>query len=57
MARLTKGVYGPVSGAMGPLMASIWKGQPYLKTRPSKRSKKRRVGGEPTKTSFRKEVL
>jgi hypothetical protein len=52
IARLTKGVYGPVSGAMGPLMASTWKGQPYLKTRPRKRSKKRRVGEERNQDKF-----
>ena len=43
MARLNKGIYGPVSGIMGPLIASSWKGQPYLKTRPRKRSKRRGV--------------
>jgi len=52
MARLTKGVYGPVSGAMGPLMASTWKGQPYLKTRPRKRSKKRGVGEKRNQDKF-----
>ena len=43
MARLHNGVYGPISGKLGAVIGSTWKGQPYLKMRPRKRGKKRGV--------------
>src|SRR5262245_19005488 len=52
MARLNKGIYGPVSGTMGPLIASSWKGHPYLKTRPRKRSKRRGVNEKRNQDKF-----
>ena len=41
MARLNNGVYGPISGKLGPAIGATWKGQPYLRSRPRKRGKKR----------------
>jgi hypothetical protein len=52
MARLNNGVYGSTSGKLGPLIASTWKGRPYLKTRPGKRSKKRGVGEKRNQDKF-----
>jgi hypothetical protein len=43
MARLNHGVYGPISGKLGPAIGATWKGEPYLRSRPRKRGKKRRV--------------
>jgi hypothetical protein len=51
MARLSS-ANGPVAGKLGPLMASTWKGQPYLKTRPRKRTKKRGVNEKRNQSKF-----
>ena len=40
MARLKHGIYGPLSGTLGPAVAATWKGHPYLRSRPGKRKKK-----------------
>lgn len=52
MARLNNGVYGPLSGTLGPLIAATWKGQQYFRTRPRKRSKKRRVNEKRNQDKF-----
>jgi hypothetical protein len=43
MARLSNNMYGPLSGKLGPVIHSTWKGQPYVRMRPRKRGKKRGV--------------
>jgi hypothetical protein len=40
MARISKGIMGGLSGRIGPVIASSWKGIPYLKSEHSKRTKK-----------------
>ena len=52
MARLKSGVYGPLSGTLGPAIASTWKGQPYLRSRPRKRTKKRGVNEKRNQDKF-----
>jgi hypothetical protein len=42
MAKLNNGILGPMTGKAGPLIGSSWKGIPYVKARPRKRTK--RVG-------------
>lgn len=32
MAKTKKGIFGPISGKLGPVIGSTWKGIPYLKT-------------------------
>ncbi len=32
MAKLNKGILGPISGKIGPVIGSSWKGKPYIKT-------------------------
>src|SRR5690606_31720649 len=34
MAKYLHGIHGPLAGRLGPLVASNWRGIPYLKTRP-----------------------
>jgi hypothetical protein len=41
MARLNNGIFGPVSGKLGPIIGSTWKGIPYLKEVSRKRKKKK----------------
>lgn len=41
MARLNNGIFGPVSGKLGPVIGSTWKGIPYLKEVSRKRKKKK----------------
>jgi len=41
MARINKGIFGPVSGRLGPVVGSTWKGIPYLREVSRKRKKKR----------------
>jgi len=36
MARLPKGIFGPVIGKLGALTGSTWKGIPYVKHTPEK---------------------
>lgn len=52
MARLKHGLLGPLSGTIGPVITAHWKGQPYLRSRPRKRSKKRRVGEKRNQDKF-----
>ncbi|MGF1925182.1 MAG: DUF6266 family protein [Bacteroidia bacterium] len=35
MAKITKGILGPISGKIGPVIGSSWKGIHYLKTAPT----------------------
>lgn len=37
MARYVHGIHGPLVGSLGNLVASSWRGIPYLKTRPTRR--------------------
>jgi hypothetical protein len=41
MAKMKKGIFGPVSGKLGPLIAGIWKGIPFIKMVPNKKGKKK----------------
>jgi hypothetical protein len=40
MAKIRKGILGPVSGAIGPIVGATWKGISYIRTRPQKKRKK-----------------
>jgi hypothetical protein len=52
MARLNNSIYGPISGKLGPAIGATWKGQPYLRSRPRKRGKKRGVREKQNQTKF-----
>ena len=39
MAKLSKGILGPISGALGPIVGATWKGVPYVRLRPVKKPK------------------
>jgi len=39
MAKLKYGIFGPVSGKLGPVVGGIWKGIPYLRRAPKKKKK------------------
>jgi hypothetical protein len=52
MAKLDNSIYGSVSGKLGPVVGATWKGKPYLRTRPSKRGKKRGVNEKLNQTRF-----
>jgi hypothetical protein len=45
MAKIRKGILGPVSGKIGPVVGGTWKGIPYIKTapKPTKKKKKKRT--------------
>lgn len=43
MAKIRKGILGPVSGTIGPVVGGIWKGIPYVRTKPKKKKKKQRT--------------
>lgn len=40
MAKLKQGIFGPVSGKIGPVVGGIWKGIPYVRRAPKKKRKK-----------------
>lgn len=42
MAKIRKGILGPVSGKIGPVVGATWKGIPYVRTKPKKKKKKQR---------------
>ncbi|HET6767049.1 MAG TPA: DUF6266 family protein [Chitinophagaceae bacterium] len=54
MARLNNSIYGAISGKLGPVIGATWKGQPYLRTRPRKRGKKRGVVEKQNQNKFSK---
>jgi hypothetical protein len=39
MAKYSEGPMGPFIGKLGPVVGGIWKGQPYMRTRPIRRAK------------------
>lgn len=41
MAKIRKGILGPVSGKIGPVVGATWKSIPYLRTVPKKKKNKR----------------
>src|SRR4051794_34215312 len=41
MAKIRKGILGPVSGTIGPVVGSTWKGIPYIKTKSVNTQKKK----------------
>lgn len=41
MAKLTKGIFGPISGKLGPVVGASWKGIAYLREAPKVKKKKR----------------
>lgn len=41
MGTTAGGIYGAFSGKVGPVVGSSWKGKPYIKAAPKKRTKKR----------------
>lgn len=40
MAKIRKGILGPVSGGIGPVVGATWKGIPYIRTKPKKKRRK-----------------
>jgi len=52
MARMNNGINGAISGKLGPAIAATWKGQPYLRSRPRKRGKKRGVKEKQNQSKF-----
>lgn len=46
MARLPKGVFGPFSGKVGPVVGATWNGIPYIRSKPKKKRKKKAVKTE-----------
>src|SRR5688572_7527987 len=52
MARLNNSIYGAISGKLGPAIGASWKGQPYLRSRPRKRGKKRGVKEKQNQKKF-----
>lgn len=40
MAKIRKGILGPVSGTIGPIVGATWKGISYIRTKPKKKKKK-----------------
>ncbi|WP_316818979.1 DUF6266 family protein [Pedobacter nyackensis] len=42
MAKIRKGILGPVSGKIGPVVGATWKGIPYIRTKPKKKKNKKR---------------
>jgi hypothetical protein len=41
MAKIKKGIFGPISGKLGPVVGATWNGIPYLRRAPKKTRKKR----------------
>lgn len=46
MAKIKKGILGPLSGTLGPVTGGTWKGIPYLKLAPAKKKVKKRTAGQ-----------
>lgn len=46
MARLPKGIFGPLYGKLGPVVGATWNGIPYVRSKPKKKRKKRTVKTE-----------
>lgn len=42
MAKIRKGIFGPISGKLGPVVGATWNGIPYLRQASEKKKKKRR---------------
>ncbi|TCC99440.1 DUF6266 family protein [Pedobacter hiemivivus] len=41
MARLPKGILGPIIGLVGPVVGVVWNGVPYVRSKPKKKKKKK----------------
>ena len=52
MGKLINGIYGPIRGRVGPVIGSSWKGEPYVKSRPRKRGKKRQANEQLNQQNF-----
>ena len=42
MAKIRKGILGPLSGKLGPVVGATWKEIPYVRQKPKKKGKKRK---------------
>lgn len=42
MAKMKQGIFGPISGKLGPVVGATWNGVPYLRQAPKKKKKKRK---------------
>lgn len=42
MAKMKQGIFGPISGKLGPVVGATWNGIPYLRESPKKKKKKRK---------------
>lgn len=49
MAKLTKGIFGPISGKLGPVVGGTWKGIAYL--REASKIKKKKIGRTPAQVA------
>jgi hypothetical protein len=54
MARLVNGIMGPLNGKVGTVVCSSWKGIPYVKARPGKRTKPARKKEAANRQKFAK---
>lgn len=43
MAKLPKGIFGPLSGKIGPVVGATWNGQPYLRQVPRLKKRKKLI--------------
>lgn len=43
MAKLPKGILGPLSGKVGPVVGATWRGVAYIRARPRKKKRKKKV--------------
>ncbi|HKG04919.1 MAG TPA: DUF6266 family protein, partial [Pedobacter sp.] len=51
--RIKNGIIGAVSGSVGPVVGSIWKGIPYLRSKPERKKRRKKSAAEiATTTSF-----
>lgn len=43
---MKKGIFGPISGKLGPIISGIWKGIPFIKMAPDGKKRKKKKGSE-----------
>lgn len=53
MARLKSGIIDQLSGSIGPVVGATWRGIPYIRTKPTKRSKKKKSSDAQAATRIR----
>src|SRR5687768_8039970 len=53
MARLKKGIIDQLSGTIGPVVGASWRGIPYIRTKPTKRKRKKKSSDAQAATRIR----